>query len=337
LNLAQFTPNPDPRPMYSGTPSPRPPLLHPRRVRGGVKLTGGVVEGPVLWAGQRWLRVLEQAAPGAALVEGLEYAKQGQTKRITISPGKIEAAVQGRSDRPYVTLMQLNVHAEATWERVVSAMSEGAIYAAKLLAGELPSNIEDAFAPLDLKLFPADASELKVSCTCAEHRAQPERAEGDTTWPDARWCKHICCLAYLIAQRLATEPFLMFGLRGLEGRELLERLRERRMSVGAATGERSPIYVQHVAGLSDQHSPPLEESIAQFWEAGPELSNLDLPVTRPPVSHPILRRLGQSPFQAQFPLVGLLASCYDAISEEAIRRSLPRVEEPTENPDPAAG
>jgi uncharacterized Zn finger protein len=308
-----FPPNPERR------PAERAPLVHPRRVRGGVKLPGGVLDGPVLWAGQRWMRVVESVAPGAALVEGLEYAKDGQTKRLTIAHGKIDALVQGRADRPYVTQIAMDVLAEADWERVVGVMGEGAIYAAKLLAGELPTNIEDAFGPLDLRLFPADASELRVSCTCEVHRAAVAagRAEGATS--DARWCKHACCVAYLVAQRLCVEAFLMFGLRGLEGAELLERLRERRAL--ASAGARAPVYAQHVPAISETPGEPLEACLAGFWDAPGSLREVEIPTGPPPVSHPLLRRLGPSPLQGTFPLVGLLASCYDVISAEAVRRA----------------
>jgi hypothetical protein len=35
--------------------------------------------------------------------------------------------------------------------------------------------------------------------------------------------------------------------------------------------------------------------------------------------HALLRRLGPSPLPGRFPLVGLLASVYDTVAEEAIR------------------
>jgi len=224
---------------------------------------------------------------------------------MNVLPSKVEAGVQGRSDRAYVTTITLPILTTEQWDQVVLAMSEGAIYAAKLLAGELPPNIEDVFVPLGHKLFPTETAELGVSCTCG---AGP-----------GVWCKHVCCVAYLVAHRLASEPFLMFSMRGLEGSELIERLRQRRTIAGAVGGS-TPVYVQRIPGLSDGQTHPLEESLAQFWESGPSLTDLDLPLAPPQVSHPLLRRLGTSPFQtAAFPLVGLLASCYEVISEAALR------------------
>lgn len=278
--------------------------LRPRRVRGGEKISSA---GPGVgsWAGQRWVRLVEQLAAGQALVEGLDYARQGQTRRLAFTPGCIDASVQGRAYTAYTTRLKLTVFDHGQWERVVESMSDQAIYAAKLLSGELPPSIEDVFAPLGLRLFPAEAGDVTTTCNCGE--AQP-------------WCKHACCAAMLLADRLGGNPFLMFELRGLNGEELLERLRQRRTVVGAAHGAVA-VYQPRVPGVSEEAQPALEDCLAHFWEAGPQLSEIDLPLEPPPVSHPLLRRLGPSPFQgpgAKFPLVGLLATCYEIAGNAAI-------------------
>lgn len=282
-------------------------------MRGGVKLHGGVIEGPVLWAGQRWMRVVELAAPGAAMVDGLTYARDGQAKKFLLGPGRAEGHIQGRESRPYLTTLTLTRIADEDWTRVIGAMADGAMYSAKLLAGELPANIEDLFGPLGLRLFPAEPADIVASCTCAEFNA----SKGEVGGP--RWCKHTTSVAYLLGQRLANEPFLMFSLRGLEGTELLERLREKRSIAAGVTGARVPVYQQHIPGLVELGIAPLESSLANFWESGPGLADLDIPLSKPEVAHPLLRRLGPSPLAGKFPIVGLLASCYDVISEDALR------------------
>jgi uncharacterized Zn finger protein len=303
-------------------PPVKPPLLRPRKVRGGIKIPAGDVASPTAWAAQRWLRLMEQAAEGPRLVEALEeYARAGQTKRITFLPGKVDAQIQGRADRPYATQIAFESFTHETWDKVVDAMADGALYAAKLLAGELPPNIEDVFAPLGIKLFPVETAEVKHACGCADWRQ--DNGRDPTQLVAGRWCKHVCCVAYLLAQKLASEPFMIFQMRGLEGHELLERLRQRRVAAGAGLGF-TPVYAQRVAGVADMPQLPLEQVVDQFWDPAPTIDQLDLALSPPPVSHPLLRRLGQSPFAgAQFPLVGLLASCYDTISQEAKSESLP--------------
>lgn len=296
--------------MASPTPNPgyHPKPVKPRKVRGGVKLASATGAYPESWAAQRWLRLVEQAAPGSSMVAGLEYATLGQTRSISMEPGWVRGTVQGTVITAYRTSISIPALAHEQGERVISAMVDQAVYAAKLLAGELPANIEDVFAPLGLRLFPSEPGELATKCSCRE--PQP-------------WCKHACCLAYLVAERFTTDPFLIFTLRGLPREELLERLRQRRAVAAAGQGT-VLVYSPLVPGVSDVQAPPLEECVEGFWEAGPELARLETPIEKPEVSHPLLRRLGPSPFGAgggKFPLVGLLATCYEVISEATIRAS----------------
>ena len=55
-----------------------------------------------------------------------------------------------------------------------------------------------------------------------------------------------------------------------------------------------------------------------FWE-DPAGRAPVLPRVAPEVDKPLLRRLGASPFEARFPLVGLLATCYELVSEQTVR------------------
>jgi uncharacterized Zn finger protein len=241
---------------------------------------------------------------------------------LTFTPGLIEAGVQGRAYSAYTTRLKISIFDHPQWERVIESMSDQAIYAAKLLSSELPPSIEDVFAPLGLRLFPAEAGDVTTTCTCG-HAEQ--------------WCKHACCVAMLLADRLASNPFLMFELRGLSGEELLERLRQRRTVVGAHQGAVA-VYQPRIPGVSEEASPTLEECLDRYWEAGPQLSQIDLPLEPPAVSHPLLRRLGPSPFQgpgAKFPLVGLLATCYEILSQAAISPQAPALA-PPEPEEPVA-
>lgn len=314
--------------MYLRPAKPLP--LKPRRVRGGVKISAAEQTDlwSKSWAAQRWVRLIEQGAPGKRAVEGLEYAVLGQTKSLHVEPGALVAMVQGRAERAYQTKLTLTPLTAEQWDRVVGVMTDQAVYAAKLLAGDLPTNIEDVFSPLGLKLFVTEPAELTCSCTCVEFTSEAhERKEKGETGPQP-WCKHAACAVYLFAQRLSGDPFQMFKLRGLDGAELFERLRHNR-AVANASKTNPSVYVGRVPGVSDA-APMALEATRDFWELPPELETLETPIEPPPVSHPLLRRLGPSPLAAAapgressppatFPLVGLLASCYEMISETVIR------------------
>ncbi|MDX9911016.1 MAG: hypothetical protein RBS39_04210 [Phycisphaerales bacterium] len=288
---------------------------NPKRVRGGLRIRPREPGLPLAWAADRWTRYVEQRVDAegrqAVLVEGMEYARAGQTRKLDLAPGVLDALVQGRAPRAYRTRIDFETLDADAWSRVIEAMAEGAIYAAKLLAGELPQNIEDLFAPLHTHLFPLNEGDARPSCDCDEASAQ------------GGWCKHTCCAAALLADRLAEDPFLIFTLRGMAGEELLERLRQRRTASTATHGSAAPVYQPRIPGFDDVASGG-ELGLEGFWDAGPELEAVDTPLEPPPVSHPLLRRLGPSPFKdGRFPLVGLLATCYEVIGDDARNGAIP--------------
>lgn len=294
------------KPQYASFRSSRKSLVNPRRVRGGVKFKLKAGETPRSWVTQRLLRVAEQGAESDVYKDGLEYARLGQTKRLTIEDTLCEGVIQGRSDKPYTTLLALNQFDAESQERVIAAMADQVRYAAKLLSGELPSNIEDVFAPLGLKLFPAEPSDIHPKCTCPD-------------WSEEQpWCKHAVCLTALLSERMGDDPMLIFGLHGMPSQELIDGLRQKR-AVGVQGSGPAPVLLQHVPGVSDVPSAPLDDSIDSFWEVGDELQQLDTPIEPPALNCVLLRRLGASPFpEGKFPLIGLMATCYQLIGDDAI-------------------
>lgn len=289
----------------------RPPPVNPKRVRGGIKLSTKD-QDPAGWLPERWLRLLSAGIDGDRLVEGRSYAAGGQTRRLELTPGRVVASVQGRAARPYRTALTFETLDHRTWDRVVAMMVEQAVYAAKLMAGEVPANIEDVFHPTGKRLFPLAPGEVRVSCQCAEFRDDP-----------SRWCKHVACVGYLIADKLASDPLTIFLLRGLGKEELTELLRQRRSAIGSVHGA-AAVYASHIPGLTDAPAPALEADPSRFWEIGPESAMVSVPLERPQVSKPLLRRLGPSPFEhGRFPLVGLLATIYDVMSEAALTSDAP--------------
>ena len=303
------------KPQHASFRSSRKSLTNPRRVRGGVKLKLKPDEQPESWVTQRLLRVAEMGAKGEVYREGLEYARAGQTKRFTLDGTLCEGIIQGRSDKPYTTTLALSPFDPEGQGRIIDAMADQVRYAAKLLAGELPSNIEDVFAPLGLRLFPTEPADIAPECTCPDWRE------------DEPWCKHAVCLTALLAERLGAEPMEVFGLHAMPGSDLIDALRHKR-ALGVQGPGPAPVLVPHISGVSDTPSAPLGDDLAGFWEAGSELADLDTPIEPPPVQCVLLRRLGPSPFVGRFPLVGLLQTCYEVIGRG--------VTEPDEARDPPA-
>jgi hypothetical protein len=301
-------------PDWQSRPTP-PPSLKPRRVRGGVRPQSGILaplkDGGSLeqlsseastsrWGAHRILRLIEQTGAGASIREGLEYLTSGQIRKVSLEGGALVGSVQGRQFKAYSTVLKVPAISEEDWSKIVPSMADQAIYGAKLLAGELPPGIEELFQPMGLKLVPTEPTEIECECNCS--RTKP-------------WCVHQICLAYLLADQLAETPALIFSLRGLPIEDLLDRLRQRRMVTASAVGS-TAVYVQRAP---DVVLPPLDQCTERYFDSGGQLAELSLPLEPPAVSHPLLRRLGPSPFaDSRFPLVGLLATCYDVISQASL-------------------
>jgi uncharacterized Zn finger protein len=278
-------------------------LENPRKVRGGVRLTARVAPEDLPWIANTWFRAIMQHCDPAIAELGTEYAQLGQTRTIETEPGIIKAVVQGRAPRGYRITITLPIIEKDKWEPLLRTMADQAVYAANLLSGEVPDNITELFDAQELSLF-CEPQDIKPTCTCDDFK-------------EGQWCKHAACAAIISADLLRRDPLLIFTLRGMPTGELLERLRAAR----AFTNQSNRHVRQGGPVELDTNAPTLQECAPTFFDAGPGLDLLETPLRKPDVSHPLLRRLGPSPFgEGKFPLVGLLATCYDTISEAVIKR-----------------
>ncbi|MGH2486350.1 MAG: SWIM zinc finger family protein, partial [Ktedonobacterales bacterium] len=144
------------------------PPSRPREVKGGIKAhsqSGGF--GASWWA-QRWIAVLESFELGTRLSRGRSYARKGQVLDIAIEPGAITARVQGSRPWPYDVRINVTTLAREAWERVAEVIGGQALFAAKLLNGEMPHDIEDAFRAARVSLFPERMDDLDTSCSCPD-------------------------------------------------------------------------------------------------------------------------------------------------------------------------
>lgn len=214
----------------------------PRRPANGIKAKTQRGKFGANWWATRWLAALEKLVDQGRLQRGRTYARQGQVLNIDIAPGHVAAKVQGSSAKPYKVSIDITPLDDAAWEKVIDALAAQAVFAAKLLTGEMPQNVEDAFATANTSLFPSKRGDLRTSCSC----------------PDlANPCKHIAAVYYLLGEQFDTDPFLMFQLRGRSRDPIIAALHQRR------TGD--VIAVGNMGAPLDEAAPQLDTQIATFW------------------------------------------------------------------------
>ncbi|MET9299346.1 SWIM zinc finger family protein [Micromonospora aurantiaca] len=197
----------------------------PVRVEGGLRArsTRGAI-GQSWWS-RRFVEVLESFALGSRLTRGRAYARRGQVLRLDVSPGEVTAEVQGSRPRPYPVRIGLAAYPEKVWRRIEAELAGQAFFSARLLAGDLPAELEELFAEAGAPLFPAEIGELDQRCGCPDF-AVP--------------CKHLAATFYLLAEAFDADPFHLLHWRGRSRIELLDRLRTLRAadtgSLGGAGG-----------------------------------------------------------------------------------------------------
>jgi uncharacterized Zn finger protein len=275
----------------------------PRRPAHGIKAqTQRGKFGQTWWAG-RWIAALEQLVDPGRLSRGRSYARSGQVVKLDVGPGRVDARVQGSRPSPYTVTMRFRPLSDAEWERVIDAMSAEAIYAARLLSGEMPEDIEQAFAAAGAALFPA-AGDLETDCTCPD-------------WSNP--CKHVAAVHYLLGERFDADPFLMFELRGRSKDDIVAALRARRAAAaatdgaGATAGAAAPHSASgtassaavppEAAGDPEDEAIPLLADVTDgasraeaFWTAPADPAAVAISFRAPPVDAAPVKLLGPPPF-----------------------------------------
>lgn len=251
------------------------------------------------WWADKWIGVLESFGWANRLQRGRNYARHGHVLDIDISPGTIEAKVQGTSSRPYRVTIHIKPLSQEEWQNVIETMASHAIFVARLLADEMPQDIEVIFTEAGVSLFPDSSGDISTTCSCPD-------------W--ANPCKHIAAVHYILAQEFDQNPFLIFKIRGMDPDILVETLRQKR-----STTSKDEDF--HMEDETPEHEiQPL--NMESFWKCGSQLDSFTVDISPPKVSGSILKRLGPPPFDPEDQeLTARLKKAYKVISKRALDRA----------------
>ena len=264
-----------------------PPPSRPRKVTGGIKATsqrGGFGQS---WWARRWIQVLESFRIDSRLQRGRLYARKGQVASIEVQKGLVEALVQGSRPTPYQVIVKVRPLQESKWKQIAEQLSTQAIFAAKLLAGEMPQDIERVFSDAGLSLFPESLDEISTSCSCPD-------------WSNP--CKHVAAVYYLLGEAFDRDPFLIFRLRGMDREEFAAILGESRAE---QTAVEEPI--------APSPPEPLAINPDEFWHPKNSIPDMFDDVTLPEALAALPRRLGNLQFwRGELPLLKALEPSYES-------------------------
>jgi len=239
------------------------------------------------WWGRRWIEALEGLGSeyAARLKRGQSYARQGRVHDLEIEGGTITARVTGTRPTPYRVTIRVTPVGNHAWTAAIKAIAGRALFAARLLSGEMPQEIDEAFHAARASLFPQRAGDLSTECTCPD-------------W--ANPCKHVAAVHYVLGEALDRDPFLLFELCGRPKDLVLAALRRIR-STGrrSATGQRRPAIgkaARGAAGSRRDAAVKLKAATPQQYESFRERTDdLRFHIGPPAVEGAVLRQLGAPP------------------------------------------
>ncbi|MBD2692793.1 SWIM zinc finger family protein [Anabaena catenula] len=274
-------------------------------------MTNDTLQASREWWSQQWLDLLDAYRFKKRLERARTYSRQGNVLSIEFKRAKVLARVQGSEAEPYKVSLSLDPFSDEEWGYVIETMSKKAIYAAKLLAGEMPQNIEEVFTSNGLSLFPFTLGDVHSKCSCPD-KVNP--------------CKHVGAVYYQLGDRFSEDPFVLFQLRGRTKEQIISDLRHLRSArnlekSGTASLEQEKPGVPDLAA-SNQYSIKIDS----FWQYDEPLES-SLVVIAPSGSETVLDVLGPIPLAKEEENVALpagdvvtkyLDTVYKDVSQKAV-------------------
>ena len=182
------------------------------RYAAGIRAQESRSGGARTWWARRWLEVLERMGLGARLGRGKHYAVSGQVTGMRLEGPHVEAQVVGTRENPYRVTIDFRVPEGAAREAIVSRIKGEPMIAARLIADDMPTEVEQAFRDCGLDFFPGGklapgVYDMTTACSCPDY-ANP--------------CKHVSAVLLILGEEIARRPMTLLELRGIGEEELYE-------------------------------------------------------------------------------------------------------------------
>ncbi|WP_101829761.1 SWIM zinc finger family protein [Frankia canadensis] len=162
---------------------------------------------------RRFLALIEELGMTGAVRGGRRLVRAGAVISVRRSGNLVVALVRDGEDEVHKARLAFGTFSGGQWARLERALAARAGYAASLLAGTVPADIDRVFTALGLSPLPTGADDLAMDCSCPD-------------WQ--RPCAHLAAACHALAEHLDRDPFEVLALRGRERDVLLDGLRTHR-------------------------------------------------------------------------------------------------------------
>jgi uncharacterized Zn finger protein len=182
------------------------------RFAAGIRAQESRAGGGRTWWQKRWQDIMEGMGLGARLGRGRHYAASGQVTALRLAGPHVEATVVGTRPEPYAVTIDFRPPDETALARIVGRLRAEPMLVARLLADDLPIDVETFFRAEGAHLFPGGKLgpgryDMTTRCSCPDY-ANP--------------CKHSSAVLLLLGEELARRPATLLELRGISMEDLYE-------------------------------------------------------------------------------------------------------------------
>lgn len=243
-------------------------------------MSASLVDYGETWWGGHWVDALEEAGESWAerLPRGDEDVRRGRVGNLTVERGRIAANVRGESSRGNSVEIRIRPFDDDTWDAIGEELAQELRFTARLVAGELPRDVEQVVEATGVSLFP-DADGMDATCDC-----------DDAVVP----CRHVAAVHFAFAGELDRDPFLLLRVRGRDRGSLLAALRAHRSGSTATEQEQREAELDPIGPEG-------------FYEADQDLEAIVLHPAKTDEPGALIDRLGPPPgVKDPDPLVALI-------------------------------
>lgn len=163
------------------------------------------------WWAKEWKRRLEKMELRGRLGRGKNYALSGQVMKLEIAGNRVSAQVVGTREEPYQVTIDFRVPEGKGRKRIIEKIAREPMMVARLLADDMPTEVEMIFNEEGYDLFPGGKLapgkyDMTTSCSCPDY-VNP--------------CKHTSAVLLILGEEVARKPATLLELRGIMIEELM--------------------------------------------------------------------------------------------------------------------
>ena len=244
------------------------------------------------WFAERFSQLFRHLGMSEDLDSGWNLYEAGKVIDITVAPGQISVKIAMPSGKFQSLMLSFRMFSIEEVEGVFKEISKDAFCFAKLLAGDVPFEVEESFNSVDSSLVPVRMHHVSLTTDC----------------PAVDRPLALSAFYWALLGLLEKDTFTLFVIRGIGREEALSRLRRHR-----AESRKDVDLVPEKASL-----PEVKVSPKDFWKCSPEVLTQKFAIKADELPAALLRRLDT------LPLLGLedvldrqLEDAYETVAKRA--------------------